>query len=91
MPATPTPSDQWFGQLLAQLKQQVGGLSSGGTTYIVDPTIQNPSASNPNCTVIVGDVRRDNFNTATSLPASGGRSPWGVAVRNIETHEWPQL
>ncbi|MBV9805222.1 MAG: hypothetical protein JO130_18635 [Solirubrobacterales bacterium] len=90
MPNYPQPADQWLGNLFTQIRQMLGALSSGGTSYVVDPTIANPSASTPNCRLILGNVTVDNFGNPTGLPASSSRSKWGLAVYNPATNTWSQ-
>jgi hypothetical protein len=83
LPSYPQPTDQWFANLLSQLRQGVAALSAGGTFYVVDPTILNPSAGSPNCKAIIGDISHDNFGNSTGL------SGWGFASH--KTGSWVQL
>ena len=90
MPSYPQPANQYFGNTLKGLKQGVAANASSSTTYIVDPTILNPSPTNPNCMLIMGDVTVDNFGNSTGLPATSARSKWGLAVYDPATLTWSQ-
>jgi hypothetical protein len=54
-----------------------------GRKYVLDPSIVNPSAGNPNCKAIIGNIKYDNFGNLTTLTG------WGIASHKIGS--WVQL
>jgi glycine/D-amino acid oxidase-like deaminating enzyme len=74
VPAYPSPSRQFLARTISRTAGVARALSAGGTTFVVDPTIVNPSATNPNCQAIIGSLSVDNFGNATGL------SGWGIAT-----------
>lgn len=99
MPSYPQPAKQYFGNQIKSLKQAASASATGGTQYVVDPTVPPLPAGSPpptlgstyyNCRLILGDVRCDNWGNSTGLPASSSRSNWGMAVYNPTAGTWSQ-
>jgi len=83
VPAIHNPPGQWLGNHLNQINKQVRAHGSGGTIYVLNPTILNPSPTNPNCEAITGDISHDNFGNPTGLTG------WGHASH--KTGSWVAL
>lgn len=83
MPPTINPPNRWLATQFENIWSAIRGLSQNQTTYVIDPTILNPSATNPNCKAIIGNIATDNFGNATGLIG------WGIASK--KTGSWLQL
>jgi hypothetical protein len=86
-----------FAASLIGTRQQVAGLASQGTSYVVDPLTGN-------AVVILGDVSRAPIDTFTASPStvptwtsadhSDGApalTGWGLALYNSGTATWTKL
>jgi hypothetical protein len=72
MPQYQQPSDQWYAQQLAEIKNDVTALKKQGTQYVIDP--------NGVCRAIIGNLKTDQNGTETGL------SGWGIAVFTSDGH-----
>ena len=82
MPPVITSDQRWLSDQIEKLWGAVRG-QANQTTFVIDPTVANPSAGHPNCVAIIGALEFDNFGNATGL------SGWGIASK--KTGSWVQL
>lgn len=94
---TPSTGVAAFAASLKGTRQQVAGLATNGTSYIIDP-------STGAAVVVIGDCTRAPVNTFTASPStqptwttsdrSDGApalSGWGIAVFNSGLGTWSKL